>query len=58
MMFVFFVIFGGIFLMFGIFWCIIVFVVILVVVVGVGMIFLVMIEGGRDLFYKVGFKFY
>lgn len=58
MMLVFLVIFGGVFLMFGIIWKIIVFVFIIAVLVGVGIIYLVIIEIGRDLLFKIGIKVY
>lgn len=58
MMLVFLVIFGGVFLMFGIIWKIIVLVFILVVLVGVGIIYLIIIEIGRDLLFKLGVEVY
>ena len=57
-MLVFLAIFGGVFLMSGISWRIIVPVIALAVIVGAGTIFLVTTEGGRDLLYKIGFKSY
>ncbi|MDT2773831.1 FtsW/RodA/SpoVE family cell cycle protein [Enterococcus durans] len=57
-MLVFLAIFGGIFLMSGISWRIIVPVIALAVLVGAGTIFLVTTDGGRELLYKVGFKSY
>lgn len=57
-MLVFLAIFGGVFLMSGISWKIIVPFVILAVVVSIGTICLVTTDGGRDLLYKIGFKSY
>ena len=57
-MLVFLAIFGGIFLMSGISWRIIVPVIALAVLVGAGTIFFVTTDGGRELLYKVGFKSY
>ncbi|MEQ7275406.1 FtsW/RodA/SpoVE family cell cycle protein [Enterococcus thailandicus] len=57
-MLVFLAIFGGIFLMSGISWKIVIPVVVIALVVGAGLIYLVTTEGGRDLLYKVGFKSY
>jgi rod shape determining protein RodA len=57
-MLVFLAIFGGVFLMSGISWKIIVPVIAFAVFVGAGTIFLVMTDGGRDMLYNIGFKSY
>ncbi|EPI01504.1 MULTISPECIES: FtsW/RodA/SpoVE family cell cycle protein [unclassified Enterococcus] len=57
-MLVFLAIFGGVFLMSGISWKIIVPVIAFATFVGAGTIFLVMTEGGRDMLYNIGFKSY
>lgn len=55
-MLVFLAIFGGIFLMSGISWTIIVPVLLLFVVLGAGTIYLALSDTGRELLYQVGFK--